>query len=110
MEAADMLDVLHFFFEEDHRYSTFEEAEYKDVFRSKIYKDMYNVDYAYYSERKEEGVKDFDDSAIEEPEEVEDPIQPFSPRVKQAKAYVPPTELTNNVERPFGDILDQPLG
>jgi hypothetical protein len=110
MEAADMLDVLHYFFEEDYRYSTFEESEYKDIFRSKIYKDMYSVDYAYYSEKEKEDIKDFDEILPEEVEEVEDPIQPFSPRVKQTKAYVPPTELTNNVERPFGDILDQPLG
>lgn len=109
-----MLDVLHFFFEEDYRYSTYEEAQHRESFRNTVYKNLYNVDYEYNFEKEEdknkENFKDFDQEYPVEEIEVEDPVQPFSPRLKQTKAYVPPTEFNEDSNLPFGDILDQPLG
>ena len=107
-----MLDVIHFYFEQDHRYSTFEEASFKDQFRASIFKNLYNSSYKFGSV-DDENVPDYRDtsvdsemSAIEKPEVIE----PFNPRAKSVKGYVPPTNLNEGSSKPFGSILDEPLG
>ena len=47
MELADMLDVLHYFFEEDVLVRSSEEAEAKTQIRSVLYKDLYGTTYKY---------------------------------------------------------------
>lgn len=107
-----MLDVVHYFFEEDHRYSTFEEASFKDQFRSSIFKNLYDSNYAFGSTDGSEttdyrsGQIDSELSAEATPEIIE----PFNPRAKNVKGYVPPTNLNENSSKPFGSILDEPLG
>lgn len=47
MDAADMLDVIHFFFEEDTlRYQSGEQAEAASKFRTSFYR-LYDVDYKF---------------------------------------------------------------
>ena len=47
MDASDMLDVLHYFLEDDMNYSTAEQAEARDNSRSAIYEAMYSSSYKY---------------------------------------------------------------
>jgi hypothetical protein len=83
MEASNMLDVLHYFFEEDLFYSTVEQAEGRDRSRVAIYQDFYNSSYAYStttgSTASGKGyTKNFDDYEFISEEE-EEKIVPFDP-------------------------------
>lgn len=109
MEAQDMLDVLHYFFEEDVFYSTAEQADGRDRARQAIYRDFYNSSYAYASSRSSQdgqGVsRNFDNLSIDEE------ITPFDPMQKQqpTKPFISPTPVNASSPLPFGDTLDGPL-
>lgn len=109
MEARDMLDVLHYFFEEDVFYSTAEQADGRDRARQAIYRDFYNSHYAYAFNRSDQvgqGVsRNFDNIEIEEE------ITPFDPLQKQkpTKPFISPTQVNASSPLPFGDALDGPL-
>ena len=113
MEASDMLDVLHYFLEDDFRYSSEYEPLYKDNFRKNIYNSFYGVEYKYMSNEEEE--KDLSNDNIggldgpEEPLEPEEIIEPFNPRKASVKPYIEPTQVADGA-LPFGSILDQPMG
>ena len=47
---------------------------------------------------------DFDAPQVSEPE-----LKPFEPK-KKPKPYLEPTSVNANSSKPFGDILDSPLG
>ena len=111
MEACDMLDVLHYFLEEDFRYSGEYEPIYKDNFRKNIYDSLYGSEYKYLSQ--DEISPDFDDistlEASEEALEPEEIIEPFNPRKASVKPYIEPTPVFDG-ELPFGRLLDEPMG
>ena len=112
MEASDMLDVIHYFLEEDFRYSSEYEPIYKDNFRKNIYESMYNKSYKYVSS-EESNSQSNDISILDGPEEFSEPeeeIKPFNPREGFTKPYVPPTPLVEDSILPFGSVLYQPLG
>jgi hypothetical protein len=112
MEASDMLDVLHYFLEEDFRYSSEYEPIYKDNFRKNIYESMYGTSYKYVSsETPKSELNDIE--SLDGPEEFFEPgelIEPFNPRQASVKPYIAPTPILETEELPFGSILDQPLG
>jgi hypothetical protein len=93
MELRDMLDVVHYFFEEDSRYRSAEEAEGISAVRSALY-NMYGMTYKY-------GVKantrpSSGDSFYSDPDEV--------------KPFIPPTQFDPESSNPFGAVLDAPIG
>ena len=108
MEFSDMLDVLHYFLEDDMNYSTAEQAEARDKTRSSIYADLYHSEYKYASKKEgsnyASGAVDFDDPQAIEPE-----LKPFEPK-KKPKPYLEPTSMNPNAPKPFGDVLDSPFG
>jgi hypothetical protein len=106
MEFSDMLDVFHYFLEDDMNYSTAEQADARDKTRSSIYSDLYNTKYRYAAEKASiyaSGSMDFD-----APQGIEPEIEPFEPK-KKPKPYLEPTSINANAPKPFGDILDSPL-
>ena len=109
-----MLDVIHYFFEEDYRYASDQEQIYKDEFRKSFYKRVYSYEYKYASEDisgTRGSYRDFDIELEEATDEVEEVIQPFSPRDrKAAKAFVEATPIVGDEIKPFGSILDGPIG
>ena len=109
MEFSDMLDVLHYFLEDDMNYSTAEQAEARDKTRSSIYSDLYNSEYKYASKKEgsnyASGAVDFDEPQVKEPE-----LKPFEPKKKKPKPYIEPTKVNADSAKPFGDVLDSPLG
>lgn len=114
MESSDMLDVLHYFFEEDLNFSTAEQAEAREATRLQLYRDLYDMDYKYASPKTRRGdngarTADFD---IDEEVAVQEPLRPFDPKNPsgEVKPYVPPTRIDENAAKPFGSILDEPLG
>lgn len=107
MEASDMLDVLHYFFEEDLFYSTAEQAEGRDRARERIYQDFYNKRYPYASSSGQGVSRNFDIDTVAEDEE----IAPFDPmkKMQPTKRYVAPTPVNASSSLPFGNALDGPM-
>lgn len=104
MPAKDMLDVIHYFFEEDLHVATAEEADARDRTRSSIYRNLYNREYMH-ARPSSRGPQDWDnDPGLQE----EAPIEPFNPAQK-IKPYTAPTDFNPNSAKPFGNVLDAPL-
>jgi hypothetical protein len=93
MEMRDMLDVVHYLFEEDSRYSSAEEAESVSAIRTSIYGRLYGTTYKYKVKSKSSG-NDMNYS-FSDPNEV--------------KPYIPPTEFDPESADPFGGLLDAPI-
>ena len=110
MEGTKMVDVLHYYFEEDILASTSQEAvEAKSALRKEVY-NLYGVPYKY--EYKSSNKK-YNSTASGDyfPEEgfygeQEEDLVPFTP---ERKPYTPPTEFNPDSPMPFGKTLDAPL-
>lgn len=89
-----MLDVLHYYFEEDTTYITQEHALYTDSRRKSLYKIFYETEYKYGSTSESTTKTYMSDTGDE----------------YASKSYVPPTEFNPDSSLPFGDVLDSPLG
>lgn len=94
MELSDMLDVIHFMFEEDSKYSSAEEAESVSSMRTALYSQMYKTSYRY-------SVKTSKKSGSS---------SNFNYDIDEVKPYIPPTEFNPTSHSPFGDLLDAPIG
>lgn len=106
MEASDMLDVLHYFFEEDiNRISTAEQSESVDGMRKGLYL-LYGKQYKY-------GTKDSSNAPagrvyVGDTEEFSMDA-PLDPSAQETKPFVPATDFNPESSMPFGGILDAPL-
>lgn len=111
MEASEMLDVIHFLFEEDTTFISGEQVAYRDAFRKNIYKQFYNSDYKYsVSSDSSTGLDSLDGPLeLEDTPIQEEKIKVFSPREKTAKPYIPPTQVSTDDIKPFGSVLDAPI-
>jgi hypothetical protein len=113
MEASDMLDVLHYFIEEDMNYSSAEHAEGRSRTREILYQDFYGQNYKYATSRNGSQYasasgsisKDFD-SPYENEEET---LVPFDPLKGPTKSFVPATPVNAAMSRPFGAAIEEPL-
>ena len=119
-----MLDVFHYFLEEDYRYTSEYEPVYKDAFRENLLKSFYGIDYKYknqdYNSEQREDLNRISDNLENykmewnTPESENDQefeiLTPFNPRKSDAQPYIAPTEMANDDQKPFGNILDSPLG
>jgi hypothetical protein len=92
LEVSQMLDLIHYFFEEDSRFSTAEEAEAVSQMRSVIYGMLYGTTYKY-------KVGKSSNSNVGE-----------GFNTGETKPYIPPTEFDADSYLPFGNTLDAPLG
>jgi len=105
MEASDMLDVIHVIIEDDLTSSqSGENSEIKNKVRNIFYKEFYDKSF-----KLSMGSPDYD---LGEPldENVEDDIKPFDPKQQATKPFVPATSVDANAAKPFGKILDAPIG
>ena len=102
-----MIDVLHYFFEEDLYHSTKEQGESRDKVRFSMYKELYDIDYTYavFEEKSYRTYKDFDDVASADTERASK-VQAFDAPIKP---FVPPTKVDADSSMPFGSIIDAPL-
>lgn len=108
MEMSDMLDVIHYIFEEDLYASTAEEVDAKSKVRAHIYNSFYNKPYKYASSSSTSTNKfaSGDDYMGDDLSG----LQPFDPSRQATKPYIPPTEFNEKEYLPFGKTLDAPLG
>lgn len=103
-----MVDVLHYFFEEDMMVTSGEQAEAKTRLRVSIYQSMYGKTYKYGYESAESKNKRIFDEAMMEPDLLTDDIKPFDPIKQPTKGFIPATQFNPDSPAPFGD-LDAPL-
>lgn len=116
LDAPDLLDVLHFFFEEDvGSLTTAEQADAREKTRTQLYASLYSKTYAYASTKNSTSYID-NSVVLPAEDDVEDNEMPapLDPAARSASAftkpYVPPTRMNSNPQRPFGTTLDGPLG
>jgi hypothetical protein len=91
MEASRMLDVIHYYFDEDMRYGSTEGAQLHSSVREQLFGSMYGYDYLYGL-----GQNRVRDTKGEEGLEI--------------KPYMPATEFNPDSANPFGGVLDVPIG
>jgi hypothetical protein len=94
MDVSSMLDVVHYYFEDDNsRYESGDQAEAVSRMRTQLY-GLYGYQYNYKITAKKQGGQNsgFDGAPS-----------------GAVKPYVPPTEFDPDSANPFGGVLDQPL-
>lgn len=104
-----MVDVLHYFFEEDMSFTSQEQAEAQSKTRENLYSTMYGMTYKYaYKSKQQNQPVNFDDIPTEDSSDMAD-IKPFDPKKEPTKAYIPPTDFDPTSSNPFGNGLDAPM-
>jgi len=88
-----MLDVVHFFFEQDYRYHTAEEAKSTEALRIALYETMYQTKFKYRTNNSNNSSSS----------------QGFSSDNFETKPYIPPTDFDPDSSNPFGAALEAPL-
>ncbi len=85
-----MLDVIHYYFDEDFRYGSVEAAQLHSNVREQIFGVMYGRTYQYGLGRNRTVGADGSEELT-------------------VKPYIPPTEFNPDSANPFGGVLDAPL-
>lgn len=114
LELSEMLDVIHFIFEEDMYTQSKEESEYKSKLRSSIYTNLYDRSYKYTVESSSRGVTTASGDILPPLDEEFglkefDPNEDLKPKKTKPKPYVPPTNFNPDSVLPFGKSIDAPL-
>jgi hypothetical protein len=103
MEVADMLDVLHYLFEMDVDFQSAEQMKSRSSTRKIIYKNIYNVDYAYNYGGDDSSSDSFNESA-------DSGEFMNAAKSNDVKPYFPPTDFNPDAANPFGSSLrERPL-
>ena len=106
LETRDMLDVLHYLFEEDLSVYSAEQLESKNKIRQSLYPILLGQTYKYASKKdynSDYGLENLDDP-LEKPN--------FNQKIsREVKPYMPPTNFNPDAQNPFGGALrEAPLG
>jgi hypothetical protein len=109
MDASDMVDVVHYFFEEDTlRYESGEQAEAASKFRTKLY-ELYDRTYKYGVTSSGTANGDGGRKYIGKNEDFEFDNSIPNSKSNSVKPYIPPTQMDIDSHDPFGGVLDSPL-
>ena len=87
-----MLDVLHYFLDEDMRYGSTEGLQIHDSVRTSLFTNLYGRPYKYSASGNK--------TTVSQQSYGDDEVKPF----------IPPTEMNDDGSLPFGDLLDAPIG
>ena len=112
-----MIDVLHYYFEEDLAVATAEEQQARSDTRTSVYRTLYGTTYKYAikgSSANSSNAFAADGSAIPTDGFFDDmDITPFDPtdntKAQPVKPFVPATDMDADSPLPFGKVLDAPL-
>jgi hypothetical protein len=116
LECSEMLDVLHYMFEEDSKHASAEEAENVSKIRTSLYRHLYDREYKF--EYSTPGTRYNYNTASGAPDSKlpndgyvsDDADAPLQPDKGPTKAFVPATEFNPDSPMPFGRTLDPPSG
>jgi hypothetical protein len=113
--VEDMLDIVHYFFECD-VFTTPEEHQARTSVRQLLYRELYGREYAGGGDAastgdggREFGTQEVASGDFYVPEQVRSPAAPGAPKLTH-KPYIPPTPVDPTSAKPFGNVLDAPLG
>ena len=111
LDMSDMLDVLHYMFEEDiTSVVNKEQSDAKDITRNTIYSSMYGTVYKYGVSTPKTDFSNLDDPLDDNDDGIPQPVDPFERSgAVRPKAYTPATEFNPDAANPFGKLLDSPL-
>jgi hypothetical protein len=110
MEATDMIDVIHYLFEQDTIFVSEEQMRSHSGVRVAIYETLYGVPYKYKVPDKKTGnqrayvAEDMETLSTEESRD----IKPFNPKEQPTKPFTPATTFDPEAANPFGG-LDSPM-
>jgi hypothetical protein len=105
LSSSEMLDVIHVLFEEDFTSAVSgEHIDAKNKIRKIMYKEFYDKTYTYGGSSN-----DYSDGFQNDPMDYSD-VTPFDPKKAAVKPFVPATDINENSPKPFGKVLDGPLG
>ncbi len=115
-----MLDVVHYFLEEDLYVHNKGETESKSATREKLYREFYNREYKYAYKGLEKPSYEEDIPSATSPTQLDDydndltdnemrNLKAFNPKNNPAKPFVPATDFDGTAQQPFGNLLDAPL-
>ena len=110
---TDLLDALHYMFEDDLAPSTGEQQEARMKNRERIYTQMYgrpSYEWAVESADPEGSSASTSYGQDRDASGRALPSLPDAPTELKHKEYIPPTPVDARKAKPFGDILDAPLG
>lgn len=121
LDASDLLDVLHFYFEEDTVFSSEEQLSSRSKIREAVYGNMYGTEYKYkYVPQKTSSSagpasNSYQPSATQDFDHLTDgeEISPFDPKTTPRKPPLDESSVMwadNSASKPFGDLLDAPMG
>lgn len=120
MDVSDMLDVFHFLMEEENTYTSEENMQSRLKMKEVIYEKLYGTTFKYKykgTNDKSSAERSYTPSASQDlddipeaDEERDGPISAFEPREQPTKPLIPFTEYDPSADKPFGNILDAPLG
>ena len=100
---------MHYYFEVDATdVHSGEQAEARDTVRSRIYRELYNIEYRYAAKKN----RSYTASGIDDFPPPEDDIPtPLDPKEmsREVKPYIPPTSIDSSSHLPFGQSIDAPL-
>ena len=111
LAASDMVDVIHYFFEDDMNFTSGEQAEARSKSREKIYSTMYGRPYKYAIKDTKSQQNQFIDPDTIPFDDGPDlsGIKPFDPVKEPTKSYIPATDFNPESANPFGGTLDAPM-
>jgi hypothetical protein len=115
MAADEMLDVVHYLFEDDLNYQTAEQATARTTSRTAMYRELYGGTYSYGIKGENAGYNYNNGSSVPADGyygEDEKEIKPFDPQREPLKPFIPPTEFDPESGLPLGidtRILNAPL-
>lgn len=109
LDSSDLVDVLHYMFEEDLAENMNEYSEVKDTYRTRIYEDFYETSYPYAAPKSSKKVFDPDLPPLDEPINGVEPEGFSQGASKSSKRYIPPTDFLEDAQNPYHGVLDAPL-
>lgn len=112
MEASEMLDVIHYLFEEDIRFGTAEESDAVTQTREVIYSQWYGYPYIFAGQRSGNAkyTNKYGNTASASSDDFD--LKPFDPNMKHpTKPYIPPTEFDADSGMPLSGsgLLEPPM-
>jgi hypothetical protein len=108
MEASNMLDTLHYLFEEDTTYTSSEQYESRENVRKLVYRTFYDKTYKYASDSSQSSDFSPNDYGFDT---LDAPVNATPAVTKEVKPYFPPTQFNPEAANPFGNALrEAPLG
>lgn len=109
LDVSDMVDIIHYFYEEDINYYTVEQGQMAEARRITIYRQFYDKEYGYASSSAAASGSNTASGPSQYDFDGND-LAPFDPTNAPVKPYVPPTEMdAGSYSTPFGDVLDAPV-